>query len=136
MESMISIKKIIPVLTISSLMIFAVFTDATGQESMRTGDKSLCKNGNQQRSVQVEYYTEDKSVPCEVHYYKDTEQPGMGQVLWRAANEVGFCEKKMAVVVDELSGSGWECQQKANTSTDEGQKDSQSESLPPDLSAK
>lgn len=133
---MTSIKNIIPILTISSLIIFGVFTDAMGQQSIRRGDKLLCKNGNQQRSVQVEYYTEDESVPCEVHYYKDTEQPDMGQVLWRAANEAGFCEKKMAVVVDELSGSGWECQQKANTSTDEGQKDSQSENLPPDLSAR
>lgn len=132
---MTSIKKIIPVLIVSSVMVSGVFTDAIGQESMRSGDKLLCKNGNQQRSIQVEYYTEDKSVPCEVHYYKDTEQTGMGQVLWRAANEAGFCEKKMAVVVGELSGSGWECQPEANTPSDDVPKGSTSEVLPPDLSA-
>jgi hypothetical protein len=135
MEPMASIKKIIPVLTIFSLMISGVLTVASGQESKRTGDKSLCKNGDQQRRVQVEYYADNTNVPCEVHYYKHSEQPDMGQVLWRAANEVGFCEKKMAVFLDELSSSGWECQQGENESTDTMQKDPRSENLPPDLSS-
>ncbi len=133
---MASIKKIIPVLIIILFAVFGVLTDAVGQESMRSGAKSLCKNGNLQRSVQVRYYEEDKAVPCEVHYYKDTGQPGMGQVLWRAANEAGFCEKKLAVVVNELSGSGWECQQEASTSSNDAPQASKSEALPPDLSAK
>jgi hypothetical protein len=57
----------------------------------------------------------------------------MGQVLWRAANEVGFCEKKMAVFLDELSDSGWDCQQTEDNSSDDGLKDSRNEVLPPDL---
>jgi len=136
MESMTSIKKIIPVLIVISLMISGVLTDAIGQETMRTGDKSLCQNGKSQRSVQVHYYEPEKQVPCEVQYYKDTDQPGMGQVLWQAANEAGFCEKKMAVFVKDLSDSGWDCQQETDNSSDNEVKDSPSEDLPPDLTAK
>ena len=131
-----SIKKIIPILIVISFMVSGALTDAIGQEAMRAGDKSLCKSGAQQRSVQVQYYAEDKSVPCEVHYYKDTEQLGMGQVLWRAANEVGFCEKKMAVFLNELSDSGWNCEQRAEASPEDEVKSPQNEVLPPDLSSK
>ena len=110
-------------------------SDAVGQESIRQGDKSLCKNGKFQRSVQVQYYEQEKQVPCEVHYYKNAKQPDMGQVLWRAANEVGFCEKKMAVFLDELSDSGWDCHQVATSSSDDERIDSHNEVLPPDLSS-
>jgi len=103
------IRKIFPVLIIASFLYFGLLTDAIGQESTRQGDKSLCKSGKLQRRVQVRYYKPEKQVPCEVQYYKNNEDPGMGQVLWRAANEVGFCEKKMAVLVDALSDSGWDC---------------------------
>jgi len=104
------IRKVLPVLIIASFLFPGLLTDAIGQEAIRQGDKSLCKSGKLQRSVQVQYYNQDKQVPCEVQYYKNTEEPEMGQVLWRAANEVGFCEKKMAVFVDELSDSGWDCE--------------------------
>lgn len=49
------------------------------------------------------------SVPCEVHYYKDTEAPGERQVLWRALNEAGYCEAKTSEFVTMLSGMGWNC---------------------------
>ena len=132
---MILIRKIFPVLIMASFMFPGFLTNAVGQESMRPGDKSLCKNGKFQRSVQVQYYAQDKQVPCEVHYYKNAKQPDMGQVLWRAANEVGFCEKKMAVFLDELSDSGWDCQQVAASSSDDERIDSRTEVLPPDLSS-
>jgi hypothetical protein len=135
MEPMTSIKKIIPGLIVISFMASGAFTSAMGQESLRFGDKSLCKSGDQQRSVQVQYYAEEKNVPCEVHYYKETEQPGMGQVLWRAANEVGFCEKKMAVFLNELSDSGWNCEQSADASSEDEVKSPRNEVLPPDLSS-
>jgi|GEM_PF-1362266 len=132
---MASIKKLIPILTAVSVMIFCVSTDAIGQESMRRGDQSLCKNGDQQRRVHVQYYEPEKQVPCEVQYYKDTEQPGMGQVLWRAAKEVGFCERKMAVFVKDLSDSGWDCQEETSNSSGDEVKGSPNTELPPDLSS-
>jgi len=49
------------------------------------------------------------TVPCEVHYFKDTEMPGEVQVLWRAATEEGYCEAKAAELVQKLEGMGWTC---------------------------
>jgi len=49
------------------------------------------------------------AVPCEVHYYKDTEVPGEGQVLWRASNDAGYCEAKAAEFFEKLRGMGWTC---------------------------
>lgn len=128
------------ILFIASL---GLLTEASGGESMRSGEKSLCKSGKQQRSVQVQYFEQEKQVPCEVHYYKSSEEPAMGQVLWRAANEVGFCEKKMAVFLKELSGSGWDCQKNGDSvSSDVVEnshnelRDSSNAVLPPDLSSK
>jgi len=49
------------------------------------------------------------SVPCEVHYYKDTEAPGEDQVLWSADSQAGYCEEKAAEMVAKLEGWGWQC---------------------------
>ena len=48
-------------------------------------------------------------VPCEVHYYKDTEAPGERQVLWSASSEDGYCERKTEEFVAKLQGWGWSC---------------------------
>jgi len=49
------------------------------------------------------------AVPCEVHYFKDTEMPGEVQVLWRAATEAGYCEAKAAELIQKLESMGWTC---------------------------
>ena len=49
------------------------------------------------------------SVPCEVHYYKDIEAPGVDQVLWSADSQAGYCEEKAAELVANLESWGWEC---------------------------
>ena len=49
------------------------------------------------------------TVPCEVHYYKDTEAPGEKQVLWSAAAQEGFCESKAQEFIAKLEGWGWDC---------------------------
>ena len=49
------------------------------------------------------------SVPCEVHYYKDSEAPGEDQVLWSADSQAGFCEEKAAELIAKLEGWGWQC---------------------------
>ncbi len=107
---MISIRKFFPVLIFVALIFPVFLSDASGQESIRQGGKSLCKVGDVLRRVEIHYYEQDKAVPCEVHYYKDTEEPGADQILWRAENETGFCENKMTAFVDELAGFGWYCE--------------------------
>ena len=67
-----------------------------------------CSLGELQRRVEI-YHETGVTVPCEVHYYKDTEAPGERQVLWSASSEEGFCDSKAAEFVEQLRGWGWDC---------------------------
>ena len=49
------------------------------------------------------------SVPCEVHYFKDTEAPGEDQVLWSASTQAGYCEERATEFIAKLEGWGWNC---------------------------
>lgn len=75
--------------------------------------KYQCSHGDLQRRVEIVYET-GVTVPCEVHYYKDTEVPGERQVLWRALNQEGYCEEKTRDFVAKLSAWGWQCDQQGN----------------------
>lgn len=67
-----------------------------------------CSFGELQRRVEI--LTEPGvAVPCEVHYYKDTEAPGERQVLWSASSEAGYCERKTEEFIARLEGWGWNC---------------------------
>lgn len=70
----------------------------------------LCTYGDLQRRVEILYET-GMTLPCEVHYYKDTEAPGAKQVLWRAMNEASYCEDKAAEFIVKLQDLGWSCGQ-------------------------
>jgi len=72
-----------------------------------------CSFGELQRRVEILYET-GVTVPCEVHYYKDTEAPGETQVLWRALNETGNCERKTEEFIAKLREMGWTCEQGSN----------------------
>jgi len=71
-------------------------------------DSYQCSNGDLQRRVEILRETA-AVVPCEVHYYKDTEAPGEQQVLWSATNQTGYCEQKVEELVAKLKGWGWDC---------------------------
>lgn len=67
-----------------------------------------CTYGELQRRVEI--LTEPGvTVPCEVHYYKDTEAPGEKQVLWSATSQAGYCESKTEEFITQLEGWGWNC---------------------------
>ena len=69
-----------------------------------------CSFGDLQRRVEI--LTEPGvSVPCEVHYYKDTEAPGEKEVLWSATSQEGYCESKTEEFIAKLEGWGWDCGQ-------------------------
>ncbi len=61
-----------------------------------------------QRRVVI-FYETGVVVPCEVHYFKDTEAPGEREVLWRALNESGYCESQAQAFIEKLEGWGWAC---------------------------
>lgn len=67
-----------------------------------------CSFENLQRRIEI--LTEPGvTVPCEVHYYKDSEMPGEKQVLWTATTEEGYCESKTQEFVAKLQEWGWNC---------------------------
>ena len=69
----------------------------------------VCTSGGLERRIEVIYET-GLLVPCEVHYVKDAEAPDAPQVLWRAANEEGYCEARAAEFAEKLTGWGWRCE--------------------------
>lgn len=70
--------------------------------------KYQCSYGELQRRVEI--YTEPgMAVPCEVHYFKDTEAPGASEVLWNATNDATYCAAKAEEFVAKLEGWGWDC---------------------------
>ena len=73
-----------------------------------------CTNADMVRRVEI-VYSAGASVPCEVHYYKDTETPGERRVLWEAANEAGYCEAQTRDFIAQLEGWGWSCADDAGT---------------------
>ncbi len=79
-----------------------------------------CSNGDLQRRVEIVYET-GVTVPCEVHYYKDTEAPGERQVLWRALQQEGYCEAKTREFVTQLGSWGWNCTQSGGATSEVAQ---------------
>lgn len=70
--------------------------------------KYQCSYGELQRRVEI--YTEPgMAVPCEVHYFKDTEAPGASEVLWNATNDATYCAAKAEEFIAKLEGWGWDC---------------------------
>lgn len=73
------------------------------------GQEYRCAQGDLQRRVSI-VHEAGVTVPCEVHYYKDTEAPGEREVLWSAQNESGYCEARTEEFIEKLRGWGWNCQ--------------------------
>lgn len=107
-------------LTILVAMMLPGFSLAQGQHNYR------CTQGDLVRRVEI-FYETGVRVPCEVHYYKDTEAPGERQVLWRALNQEGYCEEKTEEFITKLSGWGWNCTQAV---TPEAEAMPESEAMP------
>lgn len=89
-----------------------------------------CSNADMIRRVEV-FSEPGVAVPCEVHYYKDTEAPGERQVLWRAQNEAGYCETMADDFVNKLIELGWNCLASAESKGDEPGADDDTEDLAP-----
>ena len=78
------------------------------------GGTYQCSYGELQRRIEI--LTEPGvTVPCEVHYYKDSEAPGEKQVLWSASAQEGYCESKTEEFVAKLESWGWDCGRGAAT---------------------
>ena len=76
--------------------------------SAQNAPEYQCVLEDLQRRVVI-FYETGVVVPCEVHYFKDTEAPGEREVLWRSLNESGYCESQAQAFVEKLEGWGWAC---------------------------
>lgn len=83
----------------------------TTAESSSGSDFSdtVCTSGGNTRKVELIFASSEAKAPCEVHYKKETEQPGHDQVIYSAKNDIGFCHAKAAAFVFKLTGMGWTC---------------------------
>jgi len=72
--------------------------------------KYQCTSGELTRRVEI-FSEPGVAVPCEVHYYKDTEAPGEHQVLWSAQNDAAYCAGKAQEFIAKLTEMGWNCGQ-------------------------
>jgi hypothetical protein len=85
-----------------------------------------CTLGELTRRVEIMHET-GVTVPCEVHYYKDTEAPGEREVLWRAMNQEGYCEAKTTEFIARLSAMGWDCGVSSMPAGDDGMDEAEPE---------
>ncbi|MFV2089686.1 MAG: hypothetical protein ACC642_03440 [Pseudomonadales bacterium] len=72
-----------------------------------------CEYGELSRIIEVVYSDPGQPLPCEVIYNKSEE--GSIESLWRADNEVNYCEDRVVGLIEKLEGLGWTC---ANTTQD------------------
>ncbi len=94
------------------ILIVLLATALPGLAAAQDADKYQCSQAGLERRVEI-YHEPGVDVPCEVHYYKDTEMPGERQVLWSAQSESGYCERKTSEFIAKLEGWGWDCGQAA-----------------------
>ncbi|MFW7381448.1 MAG: hypothetical protein ACOH5I_21745 [Oligoflexus sp.] len=78
--------------------------------------QNTCINGQgSQQMVRKVWitYGNDQGHDCEVHYAKETEDPGNKQVLWKAQQNPEYCQEKAQFMVDKLKNWGWTCSEKS-----------------------
>ena len=83
-------------LVIAILLSFNVFAD----------ERYICKQGNQERIIDVVYEFSDSKLPCEVIYQKSATDI---KTLWSAENTEGYCEEKASEFVKKQTNWGWDC---------------------------
>ncbi|MCH7503997.1 MAG: hypothetical protein IIA10_11690 [Proteobacteria bacterium] len=100
------------------ILIVLLATVLPGLAAAQDANKFQCSYADMQRRVEI-YHEPGVNVPCEVHYYKDSEMPGERQVLWSAQSESGYCERKASEFIAKLEGWGWDCSQGAAAATED-----------------
>jgi len=87
---------------------FIVFALACIPWSTPIHAATICREGDLIRIVTVVYSDPGSAVPCEVTYEKPAE--GFSMTLWRANDEVGFCEAQAKEFLNKMSALGWHCE--------------------------
>ena len=93
---------------LSFIALFAMCAGAVTAQGVPQ-DRYVCNLGNNERVIEVIYASPPSKVPCEVSY---TKSEGV-QKLWRAQNEIGYCESHARTFAEKHMGWGWHCSQPA-----------------------
>ncbi len=94
---------------VRALLLLGALLLAEGAAASDTNEYQ-CRRGDLLRRVQLGGGAGGQPLPCEVVYWKDTEHPGRGQILWNAATDQQYCEDKASAFVEQLRGWGWRCE--------------------------
>jgi len=92
------------------LVPFVIFINGT----IIAFEKTQCKSGSIERSVEIVFEDSTKKVPCQVKY---TKEGGVEKILYSAQNKEGYCEEKAVEFVGKLTESGFSCHQLDLSST-------------------
>ncbi len=81
--------------------------------------QTQCTNDGLLRSVNVVYPEQGQVLPCEVRYEKPAENQSM--TLWRAENQIGFCEAQAEKFIAKLQDLGWSCSADTSSKLQDGE---------------
>ena len=95
-------KSLVAFAVLTPVMVVLANTAAASETRCMRGDDAI-------RRVEIAAQDPNGDVPCEVVYWKDTEQPGVRSVLWSAQTDAAFCARKAEELVDTLKSAGWSC---------------------------
>lgn len=95
-------KSLVAFAVLTPVMVVLAHTAAASETRCTRGDDAI-------RRVEIAVPDPNGDVPCEVVYWKDTEQPGVRSVLWNAQTDAAFCARKAEELVDTLKSAGWSC---------------------------
>jgi len=69
---------------------------------------TLCRIGDIERRIGIDYANPPSKVPCQVRYLKvninDLSFP------WRAERELGYCEARAEALIEKFKSLGWSCE--------------------------
>ena len=68
-----------------------------------------CRNGDQERRIEVNGPGAAEGRACEVRYWRDATVAGGGRVLWYAQQDADYCAPKAERLVARLESGGWTC---------------------------
>lgn len=70
--------------------------------------ESICRLGQLERRISVDYERPPAKVPCQVRYEK---KPGADiSFPWRAVREIGYCEARATALAEKFEALGWSCE--------------------------